>query len=1202
MDSNTLYVPINIQAMVVNDRARELENFQRWQMDYENLESYASPMPEAFSHNTAKDWNNTPGANGVYLHWTLPHALRSGEQKSVAGKTEYPLVPNRWLIVRYNGPLNARTASAWVVESDYLDPNKGTSPYIDPKSTSQLAVTRIGRKVDIANWKESSTQDLFLTAVGTGDITFSAYQPYVENVFSIHDPLDGVSNQDTLSYMVAGWYSNPSKDILAKATDQKTFLELLSELNWEVDESVVLPCNLSVYQGLCCGITWDKTGPVPVSNRPADATLAVGNTSIDALTALITQQAEGNPDIDANLLEAFQYNLLPLLDQPNGQDLLYQAIHKAWFGSFQSGYEWVIVKKPSDQGGKDSDVPYPNEPIDWNDPNLDPAWLSQLNRDQADYDDAFLLAQSMQWQLFRMWWTKGAFDNVGAVDQNYLTGMDPEFTDASFEKELDVNQVDSLAWKTQKQNKEATDKLSKIPNGKNREELQKSIDKYASEHNLAKGYELKCYSTESFYKANDPVVLISGSRASEPLVNEDKLICRFEGQLITGLTYQTKTIDVTTMQGKIPGINFGQVTSVPVALLNEFFFLDPNNATLAATVALGDSSPATIAALTAQMTAHTGYTGTLPDLLLNLWEQPWSPMFLLWIVMYYPIPYDANGVLNWNFDGDNYVLSDKNMPLSNPQDFKINGTTLLTPQSSFNFKRRLDEFRQKHPDLDDKELNALEDFITHTDNWDFLSQGLDGFMQQLICRHTEGNVIPASSDPTGVLIGSNNSDVPILGNAPMPFKGWPTSNFQPFRSGQFCFEKLALVDRFGQALQLSSSGTYLQLKPIIAPDMTPQYTVMSKEPYRFIQLSPRILQPARLNFDFVSSTDDSKIINLHSDINPVCAWVLPNHIDRALGFYDPSGIYLGEMSVITNDQALQVVYWENAPLSKYSNWDEVAKAFPHLGEMGNGLIAQGPVAFDSFYRVIDETLWVVDPLGSRDDQNLSVLVGRPLALTRSRLKYELDGPAVTDPSWEFTFNNAAPAFNNYVFPVKLGELQLRNDGLIGYFNGSDYNTFNCLHLPEEGSSSSYIKPVGPGNFIDLTFDDSSEVYVTMLIDPRASVHATTSILPIFVLGLPARFIEPAMDAMEVTFNVGPLLSTTVVLPDKENTNDNITVLMPGPSEKNGVWTWMEQTNGNQNWNSYPIMQTDEKANLSNVNPVLRTGLLKLSDAIKDKTN
>ena len=188
MSAHTLYVPINVQAMVVNDEARKGQNFQRWKMDYSILSSHGSPNPATFSGNTALNWNNDPGANGVYLHWTLPQALNTGAQQNT-GALQYPLVPNRWLVLRYSGPLDQRVATAWVVESDFLDPNDGTSTYIDPRSTDRIRVTLIGRKVDLAGWSESGTDELFLTSVGTGDLTFSAYQPYNENVFSIHDPL-----------------------------------------------------------------------------------------------------------------------------------------------------------------------------------------------------------------------------------------------------------------------------------------------------------------------------------------------------------------------------------------------------------------------------------------------------------------------------------------------------------------------------------------------------------------------------------------------------------------------------------------------------------------------------------------------------------------------------------------------------------------------------------------------------------------------------------------------------------------------------------------------------------------------------------------------------------------------------------------------------------------------------------------------------
>ncbi|MEO0875019.1 MAG: hypothetical protein AAFY48_10470, partial [Bacteroidota bacterium] len=479
-----------------------------------------------------------------------------------------------------------------------------------------------------------------------------------------------------------------------------------------------------------------------------------------------------------------------------------------------------------------------------------------------------------------------------------------------------------------------------------------------------------------------------------------------------------------------------------------------------------------------------------------------------------------------------------------------------------------------------------------------------GLTHQLTCRGHESNRIPGPKEfihslNISTLIGDQNTIVPQVGALPQPFKGWPISNFQQFRSGQFCFERLMLVDQFGQSLELINSSNYLQQSSVIAPDMVPKKTVLDQEPKRFIQLSPRILQPARLNFDFVSAQDDTKPINLHSDVNPVCAWVLPNHLDKALACYDPAGAYLGELRVITNDQGQRAVHWDGAPESDYADLDAVLEAFPHLGQMLQALVKQGPQAFASFYQVIDETLWVVDPLGNRDDQNLSVLVGRPLALTRGRLNYELESPPVTDPSWQYTFQEATPEFTKYTFPVRLGELKLRNDGLIGYFLEHNYNQFNCVHTPPGGGAPPYNVQIGEGNFVDLTFAPNDEAYLTMLVDPRAAVHATTAILPAPTLELPARYTEPALNAMNVTFRVAPILSTNTTKASQQPTAGNTTsVVMPKPAEKKGTWSWVEQS-ATATWTTAPIKPTDDKAHLSNVRSRLRSGMLKLSKALKD---
>ncbi|MFE5531500.1 hypothetical protein [Embleya sp. NPDC056538] len=63
---------------------------------------------------------------------------------------------------------------------------------------------------------------VFLTAVGPGLPTFAAYEPYSQDVFSVHDSLvhpvgEPALPDGKLSYLVAGWYSDSGDDILKQA-------------------------------------------------------------------------------------------------------------------------------------------------------------------------------------------------------------------------------------------------------------------------------------------------------------------------------------------------------------------------------------------------------------------------------------------------------------------------------------------------------------------------------------------------------------------------------------------------------------------------------------------------------------------------------------------------------------------------------------------------------------------------------------------------------------------------------------------------------------------------------------------------------------------------------------------------------------------------------------------------------------------------
>src|SRR5215213_3691536 len=77
MPDNTspLLVPIAAEALVVNHLVQNGVTFRRWEMNYQNLLSFESPVPAAFSGGTLY-----PPDAGVHLHWALPSGLTRGTQ------------------------------------------------------------------------------------------------------------------------------------------------------------------------------------------------------------------------------------------------------------------------------------------------------------------------------------------------------------------------------------------------------------------------------------------------------------------------------------------------------------------------------------------------------------------------------------------------------------------------------------------------------------------------------------------------------------------------------------------------------------------------------------------------------------------------------------------------------------------------------------------------------------------------------------------------------------------------------------------------------------------------------------------------------------------------------------------------------------------------------------------------------------------
>jgi hypothetical protein len=742
-----------------------------------------------------------------------------------------------------------------------------------------------------------------------------------------------------------------------------------------------------------------------------------------------------------------------------------------------------------------------------------------------------------------------------------------------------------------------------------------------------------------FYQPADPVVLVSGIQTSEKqgALNgvDGPLLCRFTTQAVTGVNVQTgnQTAPVTASTGGIqqviPVVSNSNlpaaVTEGINALSVETFFVDPADASTIVTVGLNSTDSQTIQNLTTQMVTQTGQIATIENPLgsgfaFSVWAtQAWSPLFMEWQVTFYPtvqgkqinnddwpfigIAFDNPPAQKeqpcWSFNGTDFDWYGGNqqggwLPLTSQI---YVGRTFLTPQSTYVLIQRLKKYLADNANVN---LQAVEALIDKIGDWNFLSQRLSGLVDQLIMRDLQQSPPPDSSVSQQVGEEYRGVPDPSKGNQDTDFGGG-TPFFFPVRGGFLQFNQLTVVDAFGQVVDLMSAGgnvgTGVPWAPVRGRGLAPMLTTQLPQPSELIQLSPRMVQAARLDFRFISAVNDQQEVGLWPDATPVCGWVLPNHLDKGLAVYDAGGNAVGELMLLADTEGNKEVRWLPAPDSTSAVGDPSQIPNQHLSQFVvalTGSTDQG-VGFQNFLQAVDETMWTVDPLGSRADQNLSVLIGRPLALLRAQLQFEFDGRPVYNQSWPDSLQQQAAGVEAIQFPVCLGSVALYDDGLMGYFTGDNYASFNCVHQPAgyQPASGSYLQPVGyNGNYIKLQFNYPSYAtqYVTLLLDPRGDAHAFTGILPVKTVSLPAAYFEDALKTMAVTFRTGPVIT------------DAQAIRLPYPTEKNGTWSWLQRATPADpqhwtdpaGWDVLNIVKATQSARLPNTPARLVEGWLKLT--------
>lgn len=738
-----------------------------------------------------------------------------------------------------------------------------------------------------------------------------------------------------------------------------------------------------------------------------------------------------------------------------------------------------------------------------------------------------------------------------------------------------------------------------------------------------------------WYEPRDPVVLVSEGRRSykhgeDGRFDENgKLTCRITGETITSIAVHAATNDdgVTQRTAGLVEVRGNDLTTsdfksgqIPVecgALLYETVLQDPTIVEVARNVIVTKAradgalrrtgtkmvTPARAGQHYAveqsllyapflnddidvqSLAATSNITGMVPSKVgFQLWRRPWTPLEASWEVAWYPSP---NGEQDWELDETDFRLRrDVDAGVAAPAR-TFTGRTLLTPAVARTMEKRLRKF------LADEQASVQDD-ATPSQEADLAAVAAD-FAKLDVLATSFGGLHLA-------LMGRRSK--PGLSANPDP-NAWEAIDDATalwlMRAGHFRLTKLRVIDTFGQFHDVAATRL---ATPVLAEDMR------STAGAAFMQMPPRTGESSRLMFRLLDAGDDSR--EATRDHSPVCGWVVPDHLDEALELMDGAGASLGQLQSSEDGRTLE---WQGVPGQQDPLGAPPTLAQPQVAGFVNGLLQWGlrdpalaagtnppsETALSALLRMIDATLWSCDPVGRAGNEHLSVIIGHPLAIVRAELRLEVEYDA--DP--RAMYEAARTELERTAFPVRLGELLALDDGLMGYFINDDFSRFYPVHE----SLAPQARPSGPNQgflgsaaatpdmspvpvehpYIDraplVHIRPGQRVMLTLLLDPRGAVHVTSGIVPRKKIELMREHVAPALDAMSLTFRVGP------VLVDPE------TIRMPLPAEIKGGWSWVRKVNVTT-WQEDPVVKATQDALLPDVPALLSEGWLKVSGALK----
>ncbi len=1181
---------------------------------------------------------------GAYLHWALPDALNAGTQDGSA--TNFPAIPDRWLVMRiYPSPTtpNRRTIRGWVLKSALQVPT--VTDLASWVEDGQLAdgkkpLTGLGHG-DVA-WQayyDNVVNRLgfydSLSDVRTGPVAYVVCGWYADttldplsdaNIRSLADfdakmqqfawSLDPKEYQEAVHRVLRHRIGNTAIGLATQLSiaEQERRTQAFNPRPFQTQEPGATPAGPpyltdgswwpqnTIFHGSCLGIGWPglgwegnpsgllsgEAGGVPTADK---ITVAVGETITEAMARLVGNATGSNED--ARILEAFQLGVLSELDNADGQARLDSALQTAAFGSIPGGTATERTWQP------------PSGP-----PPVSPASSAPL--------DPGVFARN---QFSRQKLTPSRIKSAPFLKTTQGPVNPQKFQAASFQQEVNVVQ------------------------GTLGDAIFQVAPPQAEPYVPGKWVDAQ-RSLPRFYHPMDPVVLLQGANRSFKYGSDGKysadgtLQCRLTGTCLHEYVKWSGDIawppihpdDVLDR-----GVDNGSVPPECDEILGEAAMLDPGasapivSSAFAGTPMAAQEMAAQVQQVMVDQTAwlatrdpridngpivsKSAFTGTLPSpVSIGLPSTPWNPVHLDWSIQYLP---SAGGLMDWALGETDYDESVPKLPGQLPAVIPLQGRSTLhqgaadiaakavqqaldqisraagtDPLPAGQYTEQLpsalaqtlllavSQLQVNAKDVPDADRAALEDIATTLQSMDVLASSMNVLTQLRGGYPGDGTSAPKQGDP-------------------------PPKMFFPMRSGFMKILRLRLVDGFGQFVDLAGSSATQTANPqqLLHSDPLdiPGHPELLAQP-------PRFTSPAHILLRYMDAAGSKNEASLATDISPgysaVCGYIMPNHLEAALEFFTNDGSNAGIVRPADDGSVL----WEDAPgqPSTVGQSPDRALPNPYLASIAESLIRWGirdsglpgsDTALQALMRVVDSTLWSIDPFGHQGDEHLALLVGHPIVVMRASLKMELQEPV--NPASVLTIG----------VPVRLGALAHWEDGLLGFFVNDDYDTLYC----SDAAAAGLARAIGPGvgflqqaNLVQGYYDSFStsaaedpvkhpyvdtsgtiwiypgqEVQLTLLVEPMTNVNATTGLLPRKEIGMRREWVTTALAKMAPTFRFGPVLL------------DPKHIRMPIAAELNGTWTWDHRTSVIA-WANDAVTQANQDALLQPDPPVASEGWLQLN--------